>query len=563
MQGLLSGERLGNYRLGSVLGRGGMGVVYRAEQISLGRSVAVKVIAPELSGDPLLRERFKQEARLAASLDHPNVLPIYEADEADGLLYIAMRYVEGVDLGETIRRQGRLPTHHAAGIVMQIAQALDAAHSNGLVHRDVKPANVLLAGTVTEVAYLTDFGLTKHVEAISGPTLSGQFVGTPDYAAPEQIQGRAVTAATDIYALGCVLHEALTGVVPFPRDSNLAKMWAHANDPPPRPSDVAEKVSSDFDDIVGRALSKEPAARYPSAGDLGRAALAAAADARAPLTEHSVAVGAASVVGTDRESPRRLVRRDEALPTAQSVPSANPPDRPTAALDVPPPPAVRIHRPAMRRPRQRLLVGATLLAVALLAGGGVVAVALRDGRTQAPQPTAKAGVGARPSTATTDTKPTTAGPGSTDAGGRLPPVSNAVMATQVTSLLRGFYQAQIAGDYTAQRQLTTRRYQRKVIDRLGFSRWVANQLFGTRHFTGAQNIDATIVDTDPADGSATVSMRGLSLDPHTKCSTWEGITWARFEGGSWRYDPSVKATPTRELQWSQRSGEVLGAGCFG
>ena len=204
----------------------------------------------------MLRGRFKKEAQLAASLDHPNVLPIHEADEADGLLYIAMRFVDGIDLGQTIRHGGPMSTHDATAVVAQIAGALDTAHSRGLVHRDVKPANVLLAGDSSRVAYLTDFGLTKHVGAISGPTQSGQFVGTPDYAAPEQIKGQAVNAATDVYALGCVLHEALTGQVPFPRDSNVAKMYAHISEPPPRPSETVDGISPALDEVVLRALSR-------------------------------------------------------------------------------------------------------------------------------------------------------------------------------------------------------------------------------------------------------------------------------------------------------------------
>jgi serine/threonine protein kinase len=296
VRGELTGEQLGNYRLESVLGRGGMGIVYLAEQVSLGRAVAVKVIAPELSQDALSRDRFKQEARLAASLDHPHVLPVYEAEEADGLLYIAMRYVRGADLRQEIASRGRLDLDEAASIVMQVGGALDAAHARGLVHRDVKPANVLLAeGDSGRIAYLTDFGLTKHVAAVAGPTRTGVFVGTPDYAAPEQIEGGPVSAATDVYALGCVLYQAVTGAVPFPRDSDLAKMWAHIQDPPPRPSAAAGGIDPALDEVISRALSKEPAGRYLSAGDLGRAAIAAAAHRGVTDTERSVAVGEAAL----------------------------------------------------------------------------------------------------------------------------------------------------------------------------------------------------------------------------------------------------------------------------
>jgi serine/threonine protein kinase len=271
------GATIGDYRLEELVGRGGMGVVYRATQLKLGRSVAIKLILPEVGEEEAFRARFKREARLAAGIDHPNVVPVYQADEEDGHLYIAMRYVEGTDLRSLVASAGRLAPGHATRLVVQIAAALDAAHAQGLVHRDVKPANVLLTGRYGEEhAYLTDFGLMKHTTSHGELTRSGAFVGTLDYAAPEQLRGWKVDARTDVYALGCLLYQLLTGEVPFPRDSSGAKVWAHMDAPPPRPTETAPGVPEGFDDVVLCAIAKDPDARYPSAGDLGRAALAAA-----------------------------------------------------------------------------------------------------------------------------------------------------------------------------------------------------------------------------------------------------------------------------------------------
>jgi predicted Ser/Thr protein kinase len=292
------GSTVGDYRLEELIGRGGMGVVYRATQLSLGRPVAVKLIAPEVGDEPAFRERFKREARLAAQIDHPNVIPLYQADVEDGQLFIAMRYVEGTDLRALVTRQSRLEPNHASWLVAQIAAALDAAHGRGLVHRDVKPANVLLAGDFgAEHAYLTDFGLMKHTTSHDELTRSGAFVGTLDYAAPEQLRGWPVDARTDVYALGCLLYLLLTGQVPYPRENEAAKVWAHIADELPRPSETFPGVTLEFDEVVMRAMAKEPDARYTSAGDLGRAALAAAAGERAASAEQSVATGPAAPRG--------------------------------------------------------------------------------------------------------------------------------------------------------------------------------------------------------------------------------------------------------------------------
>jgi hypothetical protein len=261
------------YRIEKLAARGGMGVVYRATQLSLGRPVALKVISPQFADDPHFRERFQRESRLAASVDHPNVIPVYEAGETDGCLFISMRWVEGTDLNSVIKRSGGIDPQRAAAIVAQLGAALDAAHGCGLLHRDVKPANVLIAagGHV----YLTDFGLVKRMAGSAKLTRSGDLLGTVDYIAPEQIRG-AVDRRSDVYSLGCVLFHCLTGTVPFEADDDVAKIYAHLNNPPPRPSDVVPGVPAGLDEVVRRAMAKDPDDRYQSAGELGAAAVAAA-----------------------------------------------------------------------------------------------------------------------------------------------------------------------------------------------------------------------------------------------------------------------------------------------
>jgi YVTN family beta-propeller protein len=303
---LSAGEVIAGCRIERLLGRGGMGVVYLAMHLALGRPVALKVIAPALAGDPGFRERFLREARLAAALDHPNVIAIYDAGQYEDALYISMRYVDGVDLRTLIAAQGRLEPARAARIASQVAAALDAAHARGLVHRDVKPANVLVADPGgSEQVYLTDFGLVKRSASQVGVTGPGQWVGTVGYVAPEQLRGDPVDRRADVYALGCVLYEALTAQPPFPRENDVAVLWAHLSDPPPLPSDVVPAARG-LDSVVVRALAKDPGERHQSAGELGRAALAGAAGA--PDTSAPTRVAATPRAVVPVEPPRRRRR---------------------------------------------------------------------------------------------------------------------------------------------------------------------------------------------------------------------------------------------------------------
>jgi serine/threonine-protein kinase len=275
------GSVFAGYRIEGLLDRGGMGVVYRASDLDLDRTVALKLIAPEHTQDPDAVARFKAEARLAASLEHPNVVPIHRGGEFDGVLYLAMRYVPGTNLRQVID-QGRLSMERIQQITTAVASALDAAHERGLVHRDVKPGNILISGEGEhEHVYLTDFGLTKRLGSAGSLTKTGAWVGTPDYVAPEQIQAGKIDGRTDVYSLGCVVYEMLTGSVAFPRDNDMAKLWAHISDPPPPPSLRRPDLVKGFDDVVARATAKDPDERYARASDLAAAVGRAAAEQEA------------------------------------------------------------------------------------------------------------------------------------------------------------------------------------------------------------------------------------------------------------------------------------------
>jgi serine/threonine protein kinase len=357
MRELAPGAVFAGHRIEALAGRGGMGVVYRATHLALERTVALKVVAPTLVEDPNARQRFLRESKTAASIDHPNVIPVYYTGEEDGIAYIAMRFVKGQDLRTLVRTEHGLDPSRAAHIVAQIGAALDAAHAAGLVHRDVKPANVLLAAG--DHAYLSDFGLSKHALSVGGETRSGHWVGTLDYVAPEQIRGERLDARADVYALGCVLYFALTGEAPYPRDGDEAKLWAHLKDPAPKASDRVDDLLPGLDHVIARAMAKEPADRYPSAGDLGRAAEAAAGLAEVRERERVVGVGEAAPDETPTESATP--------PTAPALPS----QAPTA-----------VEPPAHRRPSVRIALAGCAAALAAVAA----AVLLVDGKGTSPPP---------------------------------------------------------------------------------------------------------------------------------------------------------------------------------
>jgi serine/threonine-protein kinase len=294
---LTVGDTFAGHRIEALAGRGGMGVVFRATDLALDRPVALKLIAPDAALDPVFRARFEHECRAAAAIDHPNAVEVFHAGEEDGVLYVTMRYVDGIDLGALLARESALDPARAVGLIAQVAGALDEAHKHGLVHRDVKPTNVLIAQrNGAEHAFLTDFGLTKRNEGDAGLTRPGFAMGTADYMSPEQARGGDVDGRADIYALGCVLYKTLTGVVPFDRGSDLEKMWAHLNDEPPSLLDARPELPRELDETVRRAMAKDREDRHESAGEMARAALEAV-QGRTPAAAPAVApAGAMRVV---------------------------------------------------------------------------------------------------------------------------------------------------------------------------------------------------------------------------------------------------------------------------
>jgi serine/threonine-protein kinase len=370
------GTQVAGFRIESVLGRGGMSVVYVAEQVRLGRKVALKVLTTELAWDEQFRERFVRESQIAAAIDHPNIIPIYDAGEDDGLLYIAMRFVQGPDLKDVLKR-GSLGVGRTIFLVEQIASALDAAHAHSLVHRDVKPGNILLEES-TDHAYLTDFGVAKQTTA-RGLTSTGHFLGTVEYAAPEQIEGGLVDARTDVYALGCVLYECLTSSPPFAHGTEHAVLHAHLVDPPPSVTRLRPELPHAFDGVIATALAKDPAERYSSCGDLVHAA-------------RNAASGTARRAEAVRTPARTLPSVASSAPAAP-VTEANFGSRDgsdVAAVTQEPDVVEKPLHVSWLTPAKLLLLMLALVVVASAASGAAVYFLTRNDHTAtAPAPTAK------------------------------------------------------------------------------------------------------------------------------------------------------------------------------
>src|ERR1043166_8208711 len=363
------GTEVAGFRIETVLGRGGMSVVYVAEQTRLGRKVALKVLTTELSWDETFRERFVRESHVAATIDHPNIIPIYDAGEGDGLLYIAMRFVQGPDRQEILKR-GALVRGRTIFLVEQLASALDAAHAHTLVHRDVKPGNILVEES-TDHAYLTDFGVATQTTA-RGLTSTGHFLGTVEYAAPEQIEGGPVDARTDVYALGCVLYECLTGSPPFSHGTEHAVLHAHLVDPPPSVSRVRPELPLAFDGVIATAMAKAPEERFASCGELAHAARNAASG-----TARRVEVGPPPRAATVASTPASLTTPE---PEAAAAPSPAP---------EPPAEEPKAPREPWLTPAKQLLLTLLLVILAAAASGLVVYFVTRGNTTSAPAAVSK------------------------------------------------------------------------------------------------------------------------------------------------------------------------------
>jgi len=351
--GLQSGEIVGGYRIESLLGRGGMAAVYLAEDTRLKRKVALKVLSPELAEDETFRRRFVDESERLASVDHPNIIPVYEAGQDGDHLFIAMRLVETTDLKQLVDRGGPLAPERAVALVTQVAGALDAAHAKGMVHRDVKPANVLVAmGSGGDHAYLSDFGLTKRTEETSGLTKTGYFMGTIDYIAPEQISGKGVDGRTDQYALACVLFQCLTGHPPYPRDDDAAVLFSHLSEPVPKVTETRHELPTAIDDVIAKGMAKEKDERYPDCLGLARAA-----------REALLGDGASR---TPKPEPTRIAAAPLA-PTAIAAPVTEAPVVPAAPATEPS--AGEPEPPGGGRRRVAVGIGAGVLVLVLIIGG--------------------------------------------------------------------------------------------------------------------------------------------------------------------------------------------------
>jgi hypothetical protein len=375
------GSEFAGYRLESLLGHGGMSIVYRAEHLSLGRTVALKLLAPELSEDEAFRERFLRESRMAAGLDHPNIIPIFEAGEERGCFYIAMRYVVGADLKTVLKDEGPLDPVRTVTIIGQVASALAAAHAKGLVHRDVKPANILIASghgpEESDHVYLSDFGVVKAT-ASQALTRTGVFVGTAEYAAPEQIEGKTLDGRADVYALGCVAYECLAAMPVYDKDSEVALMYAHLLEPPPPLRNTRPELPPEIEDVIGQAVAKSPDERYQTPREL-------AAGLRQVLIGETQVPGVTGAVqktvlaapptaGVTGGAPPTTAsdggqQAPPAAPPAQQAPPGAAPPAETAPPGAPPP------RPGV--PRRLLVAG--LVALLLIGGGIAAALALTGG----------------------------------------------------------------------------------------------------------------------------------------------------------------------------------------
>lgn len=308
------GTIISGYRVDGTLGEGGMGIVYRATQLSLNRTVALKILAAELSADAAFRERFRREGLLQAAIDHEHIVTVYEAGDTEHGLFLAMRLIRGPTLKDMILGR-ELDPGRGLRILRQVASALDTAHEVGLTHRDIKPQNILIAAR--DHAYLADFGLTQAGGEAS-LTETGQFIGTIDYVAPEQIQGEPATARSDVYSLTGVLYECLTGAVPYPKPNEPAVLYAHISEPPPRPTERRSDLPPALDDVVARGMSKLPADRHASAGDLIAEALAAFGDGAAGVTLPGP-IESAEEAGLHAPATEAAEAHSPAAPTAPAI----------------------------------------------------------------------------------------------------------------------------------------------------------------------------------------------------------------------------------------------------
>ncbi len=366
------GDEFAGYRLVSLIGHGGMSIVYRAEHIGLERTVALKLLSPQLSGDEAFRERFRRESKVAASLEHPNIIPIYEAGGESDVLYIAMRYVDGADLKTRLKESGQLEVQQVVSLVAQVAAALEAAHAKGLIHRDVKPANILIAPGAgvegSDHVYLSDFGVAKNSGA-AGLTKTGLFVGTAEYASPEQIEGKELDGRADIYSLGCVAYEALSGAPTYEKDSEVAMMYAHLLEPAPKLTERRPDLAPAVDEVIAKAVAKSRDDRYAQPSEFALA-LKGAVGANVPVGSETILAGSALAASA-------APAEQHAEPPAEPGPPAEPEPAPA-----PQPKSETANGASNRR---KLVVGGGILAVVVAAGVLIAVLALSGGKASSPE----------------------------------------------------------------------------------------------------------------------------------------------------------------------------------
>lgn len=380
------------YRIDALIGEGGMGVVYEATQLSLERKVALKLLAPQLSGDPAFRRRFQREGRIQAAIDHPNIVTVLEAGESEYGLFIAMELIRGASLKDLILGR-EVEVGRTLRILGQVADALDTAHEAGLIHRDIKPHNILVRVQRRDHAYLADFGVTKD-RTRTGLTGTGAVVGTIDYMAPEQIRGEPPTPKVDIYSLGAVLYECLSGIVPFPKDSEVAVLYAHLADPPPALSEHRPELPGDLDAVISTAMAKNPSDRFETAGALVEAFETALDAPTKGAIKPPPPISAPADAGIREEAEPAPTPVEQPLPRTKASDQPTPPtkasDQPTPAREEP---SWVLRRPRVAettpappsttvpgRPRLWVWLGAALLVVALAAVGFIVG---RGGKSEA------------------------------------------------------------------------------------------------------------------------------------------------------------------------------------
>ena len=542
-----------------------MGVVYKATQVSLERVVALKVIRDEIASESEYRQRFLREARLAASVDHPHVVTVYDVGNQDDQLFLAMQWIDGPDLKEVLESSGRLAPERAIAIATQLAGALDAVHSvSGLIHRDVKPANVLLSQVGGEDhAYLTDFGVAKPPQTTDGLTRTGWTVGTTGYLSPEQIKGHEPGPRSDLYALGCLFFEALTGQPPFKAENEMAVRWAHANDKRPTASAQLPALGQRYDHFLSVALAVDPGQRFDSGRAFAEALGAAYSNQKATAIT-------APVPAQSPAHPPTAVGPPTPLPPAPHNPQT--PPQPPYGYVTPPPSSAPTHS---GNPLALILLA--MVAVAGIAVGALAAAGVFSNSSETVSASTRASTRRRTPTSarfrestttrsipieTTASQPkdrVTSSEAIVEAPG-VPAVSRMEMTQEIQTLLLSYHQDVVARQFGSAWGLLSARKRQQYLREDGYHKWERNQ-DSLSPYLSPSGLRAKI-EAFEASGVARVLVTGMGWSaPGASCTEWSGLTWVKYEHEQWTYDPGYSTTPARRQVWEPRSEELLGGSC--